>query len=104
MRHDGHGESIARKPILKKRKTHVQVLTTCAREDRRYTWFHGIRFLRGTGGLQRSLTTLYAQRDDAGYDIGKVTAAGAQEALRFAREFIRRLEEKIRERERHENG
>ena len=104
MRHDGHGESVARKPILKKRKTHVQVLTTCAREDRRYAWFHGIGFLRGTGGLQRSLVTLHAQRDDTGYDIGQIAPAGAQEALRFARGFIRRLEEKIRERERHEKG
>jgi uncharacterized protein (UPF0332 family) len=83
-------------------KTHVQVLHTCAREDRRYTWFYGIRFLRGTGGLQRSLAALHAQRDDADYDIGKTTPAGAQEALRFAREFIRRVEEKIRERERQE--
>jgi hypothetical protein len=32
--------------------------------------------------------------------IGKITPTGAQEALRFAREFIRRVEEKIRERER----
>jgi uncharacterized protein (UPF0332 family) len=83
-------------------KTHVQVLNTCAREDRRYTWFHGIRFLRGTGGLQRSLAALHAQRDDADYDIGKITPTGAQEALRFAREFTRRVEEKIRERERQE--
>jgi uncharacterized protein (UPF0332 family) len=81
-------------------KIHVQVLNTCAREDRRYTWFHGIRFLRGAGGLQRSLAALHAQRDDADYDIGKITPTGAQEALRFAREFIRRVEEKIRERER----
>jgi uncharacterized protein (UPF0332 family) len=83
-------------------KTHVQILNTCAREDRRYTWFHGIRFLRGTGGRQRSLAALHAQRDDADYDIGKITPAGAQEALRFAREFITRVEEKIRERERQE--
>jgi hypothetical protein len=62
----------------------------------------GIRFLRGTGGLQRSLAALHAQRDDADYDIGKTIPAGAQEALRFAREFIRRVEEKIRERERQE--
>jgi uncharacterized protein (UPF0332 family) len=161
MRHDRHGESVTRKPILKKRlkkvtsqdrfakvyryiqsaellmrdgdhesslsrayyavlhaaialliayglpeaeewKTHVQILNTCAREDRRYTWFHGIRFVGGTGGLQRSLAALHAQRDDADYAIGKITPTGAQEALRFAREFIRRVEEKIRERERQE--
>jgi uncharacterized protein (UPF0332 family) len=83
-------------------KTHVQVLNTCAREDRRYTWFHGIRFLRGTGGVQRSLAALHAQREDADYAIGKITPAGAQEALRFDREFITRLEEKIGERERQE--
>jgi hypothetical protein len=58
-------------------KTHVQVLNTCAREDRRYTWFHGIRLMRGTGGLQRSLAALHAQRDDADYDIAKITPAGA---------------------------
>jgi uncharacterized protein (UPF0332 family) len=83
-------------------KTHVQVLNTCAREDRRYTWFRDIRLLRGMGGPQQSLAALHAQRDDADYDIGKITPAGAQEALRFAREFITRVEEKIRERDRQE--
>jgi len=29
-------------------KTHAQVLNTCAREDRRHTWFQGIRLLKGT--------------------------------------------------------
>jgi hypothetical protein len=54
------------------------------------------------GGPQQSLAALHAQRDDADYDIGKITPAGAQEALRFAREFITRVEEKIRERDRQE--
>jgi hypothetical protein len=90
------------RPEVEGWKTHVQVLITCAREDRRYTWFHGIRLLRGTGGLQRSLAALHAQRDDADYQIHKITPTGAQEALRFARDFILHVEEKIRERGRQE--
>ena len=81
-------------------KTHVQVLNTCAQEDRRYTWFQGIRPLRGVRDLQRSLATFLAQRRDADYEVGKVTATDGQEALRFARALIRRVEEKIHERER----
>lgn len=81
-------------------KTHRQVLNTCAQEDRRYTWFQGIRPLKGERDFQRSLAALRAQRDDADYEVGRVTSATAQEALRFAGEFIRRVEERIRERER----
>jgi len=80
-------------------KTHPQVLNTCAREDRRYTWFRGIRPFSGARDLQRSLVTLHALREDADYEVGQITFPAAQEALRFAREFIRRVEEKIRERE-----
>jgi uncharacterized protein (UPF0332 family) len=69
-------------------KTHVQVLHTCAREDRR--------------SAAIACCPPCSERDDADYDLGKTTPAGAQEALRFAREFIRRVEEKIRERERQE--
>jgi hypothetical protein len=36
--------------------------------------------------------------------LGKITSAEAQEALRFAREFISRSEEKIRERESQTRG
>jgi hypothetical protein len=50
----------------------------------------------------RSLTILHAQQEDADYELGKIGLVAAQEALRFAREFIRRVEEKIRERERQE--
>ena len=80
-------------------KTHAAILNTCAREDRRYTWFHGIRLLTGTRDLNRSLTILHAQREDADYELGKIGLIAAQEALRFAREFIRRVEGRIRERE-----
>jgi uncharacterized protein (UPF0332 family) len=80
-------------------KTHAQILNTCAREDRRYTWFRSIRLLRGTRDLNRSLTIFHAQREDADYELGKIGLIAAQEALRFAREFIGRVEGEIRERE-----
>ena len=85
-------------------KTHLQVLNTCAQEDRRCTWSQGIRPLRGARDLQRSPYTLHARREDADYEIGRITTSGAQEALRFAREFIRRVEERIRERESQTRG
>jgi hypothetical protein len=53
-------------------KTHAQILNTCAREDRRYTWFRGFRLLPGTGDLNRSLTTFHARREDADYELGKI--------------------------------
>jgi uncharacterized protein (UPF0332 family) len=87
------------RPEVEGWKTHAQILNTCAREDRRYTWFRGIRLLRGTRDLNRSLTILHAQREDADYELGKIGLIAAQEALRFAREFIGCVEEKIRERE-----
>jgi uncharacterized protein (UPF0332 family) len=80
-------------------KTHAQILNTCAREDRCYTWFRGIRLLRGTKDLNRSLTILHAQREDADYELGKIGLIAAHEALRFVREFISCVEGKIRERE-----
>ena len=85
-------------------KTHPQVLNTCAQEDRRYTWFQGLRPLRGKRDLHRSLTALHAQREDADYEVGETTPTMAQEALRFARDFIQRAEEKIHERERQARG
>jgi len=85
-------------------KTHLQVLNTCAHENRRYTWFQGIQPLRRSRDLQRSLPALHTQRDDADYDTGKITSAGAREAIRFVRAFIRRAEEKIHERESQTQG
>ena len=87
------------RPEVEGWKTHRQVLTMCAQEDRRYTWFQGLRPLQGKRDLQRSLAALRAQRDDADYEVGRITSAAAQEALRFGRAFIRRVEERIREHE-----
>lgn len=76
-----------------------QVLNMGAREDRRYTWFQAIRLLRKTRDLNRSLTTLHARREDADYEVAEITSAMAPESLIFARAFINRTEERIRERE-----
>jgi uncharacterized protein (UPF0332 family) len=86
-------------PEVEDWKTHPQVLNTCARENRRYTWFQDVRPLTGERDLQRSLFVLHALRDDADYEVDKITPAGAREALRFARDFIRCVERKIHERE-----
>jgi len=85
-------------------KTHASMLNLLAREDRRFTWFRGIQPLSGERDLQRSLTALHAQRQDADYEVGEISAMVAQGALSFARVFLERAEERVLERENQTRG
>lgn len=91
-------------PGVEGRKTHASMLNLLAREDRRFTWFRGIQPVSGERDLQRSLTALHAQRQDADYEVGEISAMVAQGALSFARVFLERAEERVLERENQTRG